>query len=374
MKVSVPKESLAGERRVALTPEATRRLAKAGVEVVVEPGAGEGAGHFDADYEEAGATLGDGFGGEVVAKVAPPTAEEIGRLSRGQVLVGFLAPLTAADTVRGLAGAGVTSFAMEAIPRITRAQSMDALSSQATVGGYRAALIAAQELPRFFPMLTTAAGTVRPATVLVLGAGVAGLQAIATARRLGAVVLAFDVRSAVKEQIQSLGARFVELDMGLEDAEAAGGYARALTDEEQARQRDLLAVEIGKVDAVISTAAVPGRRAPLLVTEQAVRNMKPGSVIVDLAAETGGNCELTEAGETVVREGVTIVGPVNLPATMPEHASSLYGRNVQSLLEVMVSEGELQLNFDDEVIAGACVTRDGEIVHEGARKAAEVAA
>ena len=374
MKVSVPKESLAGERRVALTPEATRRLAKAGVEVVVEPGAGEGAGHSDADYEEAGATVGDGFGGEVVAKVAPPTAEEIGRLSRGQVLVGFLAPLTAADTVRGLADGGVTSFAMEAIPRITRAQSMDALSSQATVGGYRAALIAAQELPRFFPMLTTAAGTVRPATVLVLGAGVAGLQAIATARRLGAVVLAFDVRSAVKEQIQSLGARFVELDMGLEDAEAAGGYARALTDEEQARQRDLLAVEIGKVDAVISTAAVPGRRAPLLVTEQAVRNMKPGSVIVDLAAETGGNCELTEAGETVVREGVTIVGPVNLPATMPEHASSLYGRNVQSLLELMVSEGELELNFDDEVIAGACVTRDGEIVHEGARKAAEVAA
>ena len=374
MKVSVPKESLAGERRVALTPEATRRLAKTGVEVVVEPGAGEGAGHSDADYEEAGATVGDGFEGEVVAKVAPPTAEEIGRLSRGQVLVGFLAPLTAADTVRGLADGGVTSFAMEAIPRITRAQSMDALSSQATVGGYRAALIAAQELPRFFPMLTTAAGTVRPATVLVLGAGVAGLQAIATARRLGAVVLAFDVRSAVKEQIQSLGARFVELDMGLEDAEAAGGYARALTDEEQARQRDLLAVEIGKVDAVISTAAVPGRRAPLLVTEQAVRNMKPGSVIVDLAAETGGNCELTEAGETVVREGVTIVGPVNLPATMPEHASSLYGRNVQSLLELMVSEGELELNFDDEVIAGACVTRDGEIVHEGARKAAEVAA
>ena len=318
--------------------------------------------------------MGDGFEGEVVAKVAPPTAEEIGRLRRDQVLVGFLAPLTAADTVRALAGAGVTSFAMEAIPRITRAQSMDALSSQATVGGYRAALIAAQELPRFFPMLTTAAGTVRPATVLVLGAGVAGLQAIATSRRLGAVVLAFDVRSAVKEQIQSLGARFVELDMGLEDAEAAGGYARALTDEEQARQRDLLAVEIGKVDAVISTAAVPGRRAPLLVTEQAVRNMKPGSVIVDLAAETGGNCELTEAGETVVREGVTIVGPINLPATMPEHASSLYGRNVQSLLELMVSEGELELNFDDEVIAGACVTRDGEIVHEGARKAAEVAA
>ena len=227
---------------------------------------------------------------------------------------------------------------MEAIPRITRAQSMDALSSQATVGGYRAALIAAQELPRFFPMLTTAAGTVRPAKVLVLGAGVAGLQAIATARRLGAVVQAFDVRSAVKEQIESLGARFLELDMGLEDAEAAGGYARQLTEEEQAKQRDLLAIEIGKVDAVISTAAVPGRRAPLLVTEQAVKNMKPGSVIVDLAAETGGNCELTEPGETVVREGVTIVGPANLASTMADHASSLYARNVQSLLELMVSE------------------------------------
>ena len=263
---------------------------------------------------------------------------------------------------------------MEAIPRITRAQSMDALSSQATVAGYRAALMAAQELPRFFPMLTTAAGTVRPAKVLVLGAGVAGLQAIATARRLGAVVQAFDVRSAVKEQIESLGARFVELDMGLEDAEAAGGYARALTEEEQERQRELLAEVIGQVDAVISTAAVPGRRAPLLVTEQAVKNMKPGSVVVDLAAETGGNCALTEPGETVVKEGVTIAGPLGLASTMPDHASSLYARNVTSLLELMVEEGELKLNFEDEVIAGACITRDGEIVHEGARKATEAAA
>jgi H+-translocating NAD(P) transhydrogenase subunit alpha len=371
MKVSVPKESLPGERRVALVPEVTRRLAKSGVEVVIESGAGESAGHPDAEYAEAEATVGDGFEGEVVAKVAPPTAEEIGRMRREQVLIGFLSPLTATDTVRGLADAGVTSFAMEAIPRISRAQSMDALSSQATVAGYRAALIAAQELPRFFPMLTTAAGTIRPATVLVLGAGVAGLQAIATSRRLGAVVQAFDVRAAVKEQIESLGARFLELDMGLEDAEAAGGYARELTEEEQARQRDLLAEQIGKVDAVISTAAVPGRRAPLLVTEQAVRNMKPGSVIVDLAAETGGNCELTEAGETVVKDSVTLVGPINLPASMPQHASSLYGRNVQALLEVMVDEGELRLNFEDEVIAGACVTRDGEIVNEGARKAAE---
>jgi NAD(P) transhydrogenase subunit alpha len=374
MNVSVPKETASGERRVALVPEMVDRLVKGGVEVTVEAGAGEAAHQLDSAYEQAGASLGDGFSGEVVAKVAPPSAEEIGRLGRGTVLVGFLQPLTAHDAVRGLAEAGVTSFAMEAIPRITRAQSMDALSSQATVGGYRAALIAAQELPRFFPMLTTAAGTVRPAKVLVLGAGVAGLQAIATARRLGAVVQAFDVRSAVKEQIESLGARFLELDMGLEDAEAAGGYARQLTDEEQQRQRELLAEEIGKVDAVVSTAAVPGRPAPLLVTEQAVKNMKPGSVIVDLAAETGGNCELTEPGETIVREGVTIAGPLNLASTMPDHASSLYARNVQALLELMVNEGELRLDFEDEIIKGACITRDGEIVHEGARDAAGAAA
>jgi NAD(P) transhydrogenase subunit alpha len=338
-------------------------------------GAGEAAHQPDAAYEQAGASVGDGFSGEVVAKVAPPSAEEIGRLGRGAVLIAFLQPLTAADTVRALAEGGVTSFAMEAIPRISRAQSMDALSSQATVGGYRAALIAAQQLPRFFPMLTTAAGTVRPAKVLVLGAGVAGLQAIATARRLGAVVQAFDVRSAVKEQIESLGARFLELDMGLEDAEAEGGYARALTEEEQQRQRELLAEEIGQMDAVISTAAVPGRPAPLLVTEQAVKNMKPGSVVVDLAAESGGNCELTEPGETVMREGVTIAGPIGLPSTMPDHASSLYARNVQSLLELMVGEeGALNLDFDDEIISGACITRDGEIVHEGAREAAGVTA
>jgi NAD(P) transhydrogenase subunit alpha len=375
MNVSVPKETAQGERRVALVPEVVERLARKGAEVTVEAGAGAAAHQSDAAYQQAGASIGDGFSGQVVAKVAPPSADEIGRLGRGSVLIGFIQPLTAADTVRGLAEAGVTSFAMEAIPRITRAQSMDALSSQATVGGYRAALIAAQELPRFFPMLTTAAGTVRPAKVLVLGAGVAGLQAIATARRLGAIVQAFDVRSAVKEQIESLGARFLELDMGLEDAEAAGGYARPLTDEEQQRQRELLAEEIGKMDAVISTAAVPGRRAPLLVTEQAVKNMSPGSVIVDLAAETGGNCELTEPGETVVREDVTIAGPLGLPSSMPDHASSLYARNVQALLELMLGEeGELKLDFDDEIINGACITHEGEIVHEGAREAAGAAA
>jgi NAD(P) transhydrogenase subunit alpha len=372
MKVSVPKESSAGERRVALVPEIVQRLTESGIEVVVEPGAGAGAHHPDDAYREAGASVEDGSGltGEVVAKVAPPSAEEIARLRPNVVIVGFLNPLSNAEGVRALAAAGVTSFAMEAIPRITRAQSMDALSSQATVSGYRAALIAQQELGRFFPMLTTAAGTIRPASVLILGAGVAGLQAIATARRLGAVVMAFDVRSAVKEQIESLGARFLELDMGLDDAEAAGGYARQLTDEEQQRQRELLAEQIGRMDAVISTAAVPGRPAPLLVIEDAVRRMKPGSVIVDLAAETGGNCELTRPGETVVEHDVTIVGPLNLPATMPDHASQLYAKNVQNLVELMVEEGELKLDFDDEVLAGACITRGGEIVHEGARQAA----
>jgi H+-translocating NAD(P) transhydrogenase subunit alpha len=371
MKVSVPKENAAGERRVALVPEVVQRLTQQGLEVVIEAGAGAEAHHPDAAYEEAGASTGDGFSGDVVAKVGPPDAEEIDRLRRESVLIGFLQPLTNAEGVRGLADAGVTAFAMEAIPRITRAQSMDALSSQATVTGYRAALIAAQELGRFLPMLTTAAGTVRPASVLVLGAGVAGLQAIATSRRLGAVVLAFDVRAAVKEQIESLGARFLELDMGLEDAEEAGGYARQLTEEEQQRQRELLAEQIGKMDVVISTAAVPGRPAPLLVIEDAVKRMKPGSVIVDLAAETGGNCELTVPGETVVRHDVTIAGPLNLASSMPDHASQLYAKNVQSLLGLMVSEeGELELDFEDEVLAGACITRGGEIVHEGAKQAA----
>jgi NAD(P) transhydrogenase subunit alpha len=373
MKVSVPKETAERERRVALVPDVVQRLAGEEHDVAVEPGAGQGAFHPDSEYEEAGASLSDGagFSGDVVVKVAAPSADEIGRFREGQVLIGFLQPLTGAETVRALAQAGVTSFAMEAIPRITRAQSMDALSSQATVGGYLATLLAARELPRFFPMLTTAAGTIRPAKVLVLGAGVAGLQAIATSRRLGASVQAFDVRSAVKEQIESLGARFLELDMGLEDAEAAGGYARQLTDEEQQRQRELLADEIAGMDVVISTAAVPGRKAPLLVIEDAVKRMKPGSVVVDLAAETGGNCELTEPGQTVVKYDVTIAGPLNLPSEMPDHASQLYSRNVQSLLGLMAGEGgALELDFEDEIIAGACITREGEIVHEGAKQAA----
>jgi H+-translocating NAD(P) transhydrogenase subunit alpha len=354
---------------VAIVPEAVRRLDKLGVEVVVEAGAGELAHHPDAEYEEAGATIGDAWGAEVVAVVRAPTGEDIGRLSGDSVLIGFLGPLTDADTTRALASQGVTAFAVEAIPRISRAQSMDALSSQASLAGYRAVLIAGLELPRFFPMLTTAAGTIKPASVLVLGAGVAGLQAIATAKRLGAVVTAFDVRSVVKEQIESLGARFLELDLE-GDAEGEGGYAKELGEEQQQRQREALAEAAAKFDVAITTAQIPGRRAPLLLTAQAVENMKPGAVIVDLAGESGGNCELTEPGQTVERHGVKIVAPTNLPGEMPDHASQLYARNVAALLEVMVKDGNLELDFSDEVIAGACITRGGEIVHEGAKQTA----
>jgi NAD(P) transhydrogenase subunit alpha len=375
MRIAVPNESRGGERRVALVPDVIKRLTSKGHEVVVESGAGERARIPDSLFEEAGARVASGDsvleGADVVARVTPPTSEEIDRLPDGSVLVAFLAPLTSPDTTRALASAGVTAFAMEAIPRITRAQSMDALSSQATVSGYRATLIAAQELGRFFPMLTTAAGTIPPAKVLVLGAGVAGLQAIATARRLGAQVTAFDVRSVVKEQVESLGAKFLELDIGADDAEAAGGYARELTPEEQQRQQEALNESLTGFDAVITTALIPGRPAPKLVTAAGVHNMRPGSVIVDLAGEAGGNCELTQPGETIVEDDVIIASPLNLPATMPEHASQLYSRNILSLLELITGdEGQLELNFDDEVVAGACITRDGEIVHEGAKAAA----
>jgi H+-translocating NAD(P) transhydrogenase subunit alpha len=376
MQIGVPKETADGEHRVALVPEVVGKLARGegGLQVVVERGAGAGALIPDAQYEEAGARMvekpGEPYEADVVVKVAPPSSEEIGRLRSDGVLIGFLQPLTAGEAIRSIAQTGATSFAMEAIPRISRAQSMDALSSQANIAGYKSVLIASTEIGRFFPMLMTAAGTIRPATVLVLGAGVAGLQAIATARRLGAVVQGFDVRAAVKEQVESLGAKFLEFDLG-GDLEGAGGYAKELTPEQQARQQELMAEAIGKTDVVITTAAVPGRRAPILVTEEAVRLMKPGSVIVDLAAETGGNCELTEAGQTVVRHDVKILGPLNVPSTMAEHASQLYARNVESLLGLMIKDGALELDFDDEVIAGACITRDGEIVHEAAKKAAE---
>jgi NAD(P) transhydrogenase subunit alpha len=311
---------------------------------------------------------GDAWDADVVLRVAVPSSEEIGRLRSGQVLIGHLAPLTSAETNAALAKAGVTSFAMEAIPRITRAQSMDALSSQAAAAGYAATLIGARESGRFFGMMTTAAGTVPPAKVLVLGAGVAGLQAIATAKRLGAIVTGFDIRRAAWEQIASLGGRPLELDF-IPDAEGEGGYARPLTDEENEQVREALAENAARQDVIVTTAAIPGRDAPLLITAEAVRGMQPGSVIVDLAAESGGNCELTVAGETVVENGVKVAGPRNLPSRMPAPASQLYAKNLENLLGLLISEeGELQLDFDDEIVAGACITHDGEIRSERAAK------
>ena len=349
-----------GERRVGLVPEVIRKLVARDLEVVVEAGAGEGAMLPDSAFADVGAQIGDPWGADVLVKVSPPTAEEAARIGSDTVLVGFLAPRTRPDVLESLAGAGATAFAMEAIPRISRAQSMDALSSQSNVAGYKAVLVAAAEMGRFYPMLMTAAGTIPPAKVLVLGAGVAGLQAIATARRLGAVVTGYDVRSAVAEQVQSLGATFLALEAG-KGAEGEGGYARELTEEEREAQQRELTEAITGFDVVITTALVPGRPAPRLVTAEAVRGMRSGSVIVDLAGETGGNCELTEPGETVVREYVTIISPLNLPATMPEHASALYARNVQSFLELVVKDGALELDFEDEIVLGACVVRNGEV-------------
>jgi len=375
MRVGVPTETAEGERRVALVPEVVRRLTPKGLEILVQSGAGAAALLPDSAFSDAGARVAadadEVWKADVVVKVAAPSAQEIGQLGDHSLLIGFLAPLTAPQTTSALASAGATAFAMEAIPRISRAQSMDALSSQSNVAGYRAALLGAEQMGRFYPMLMTAAGTIPPAKVLVLGAGVAGLQALATARRLGAQTTGYDVRPEVAEQVRSLGAQF--LDLGLE-ASGEGGYARELTDEEKQRQQQALSEAIARFDVVITTALVPGRPAPRLVTAAAVEAMKPGSVIVDLAGESGGNCELTEPGETVVRHDVKIVSPLNLPADMPEHASQLYARNVQALLELFLGDdGELALNWDDEIIKGACVVRDGEIVHPGARAAVEAA-
>ena len=358
MRVGVPRETTAGERRVALVPDAIARLD--GITVAVERRAGVEAGFPDAAYEEAGAELVDDAwqGVDGVVKVAKPTPDELGKLRDGELLVSFLQPLTDRALIEQLTATGVLGFAMESIPRTTRAQPMDALSSQATVAGYKAVLLAAESLPRFFPMLTTAAGTIAPARVLVLGAGVAGLQALATARRLGAVVSGFDVRPAVREQVQSLGATF--LDLGIVGEETEGGYARELTAEEQAQQQRALEERIPDFDAVITTAAIPGRPAPRLIPASAVQHMRPGSVIVDLAAETGGNCELTSPGETVERNGVTIMGPLNLASSMPTHASQLYARNVSALLAHLAPGGELTLDWDDEITAGTCVTRKPE--------------
>jgi NAD(P) transhydrogenase subunit alpha len=353
--VGVPRETAPGERRAALVPQVVGRLTSRGITVVVEPGVGLGTLIPDERYTAAGAVLGDPWSADAVLKVAPPTPEEIGRLGRGTVLVGFLAPLTSPETVTALRAAGVHGFAMESVPRISRAQSMDALSSQANVAGYRAALVAAMHLTRYFPMLTTAAGTVKPATVLVLGVGVAGLQALATAKRLGARTTGYDVRPEVADQVRSLGAQW--LDLGIE-ATGQGGYARELTDDERTEQQKRLEEAITGFDVVITTANVPGRRAPTLVTAAAVAGMRPGSVVVDLAGESGGNCELTTPGQTVVHHDVTIVAPLNLAAEMPEHASELYARNVVALLELMLDDdGGLDPGRDDEVLFGACVTR-----------------
>jgi NAD(P) transhydrogenase subunit alpha len=356
MRIGVTKETATAERRVALVPEIVSKLTGSGFDVLVEKGAGEEASFTDAAYTEAGASLVDAVLGQAegIVKVRKPTADEAAKLRQGDVLIGFLEPLTDTEGIERLAKAGVVAFAMESIPRITRAQPMDALSSQATVSGYKGALLGAERLPKFFPMLTTAAGTVPPAKVLVLGAGVAGLQAIATARRLGAVVSGFDVRPVVKEQVESLGANF--LDLGIRGEETAGGYATELTPEQQAQQQGELEKRLPDFDVVITTAAIPGRPAPKLIPATAVRAMRPGSVIVDLAADTGGNCELTNPGEEIVESGVTIVGFTNLPSTMPTHASQLYARNVAALLTHLAPEGELKLDFDDEITAGACVT------------------
>lgn len=392
MKVAVLREEIPRERRVALVPAAVKPLLEAGFEVAFEAGAGQEATFMDEAYEKAGAKVLPERaavldGADAVLAVGPPAspgghdgakaqgeaaggADVIAQLSKGTVLIGFLFPLSNLDVIRRLAKKGITSLAMDQIPRTTRAQKMDALSSQATVGGYRAVLLAADRLGKFFPMLMTAAGTVAPARVLILGAGVAGLQAIATARRLGGVVQAFDVRPAVKEQVESLGATFLEAELS-EAAEDAGGYAKALSEEQHRRELELIARHIKDADVVITTAQIPGRTAPVLITEEMVSTMRPGSVIVDLASESGGNCALTQSGESVVRNRVSILGPLNLPATLPVHASEMYARNASALLLHLVKDGALKLDFDDEIVNACCITHDGEVRHPATRERME---
>src|SRR6202167_1166029 len=368
--VGVLTETAARETRVAVVPEIAAKLKALGVRVLIERGAGAAA-HFpdalyaDAEFSDASTILASA---DVILKVQPPSLTEVAALKKGAVIIGFLQAYARPDLVLALKGHGITSFAMELVPRFWRAQSMDALSSQASVAGYKAALIAANTLERFLPMLTTAAGTIRPASVLVIGAGVAGLQAIATAKRLGAVVEAYDVRSATKDQVKSLGAKFVETGVS---AEGAGGYARELTNEEKIKQQEVLDARIAASDAVISTASVPGRAAPRIVSKSAVQRMKAGSVIVDIAAEQGGNCELTQAGETIVHGGVKVIGPLNLPASLPYHASEMYARNLFNLLKPALAKGDLAIDWKDEVFAGCVLTHDGQIKHEATRKAVE---
>lgn len=373
MLIGVPTEIVPGERRVALVPETVSRLAKAGNSVLVQHDAGTAASFVDEAYRNVGAALAADAAevyakAEFVAKVARPTQPELALMRPGQTLLAFLAPLGDPGSVETYATAKITALSMDAIPRTTRAQSMDALSSQANIAGYKAVLLAAAASPRFLPMLTTAAGTIKAQKVFVIGAGVAGLQAIATAKRLGAAVSGYDTRAAVKEQVQSLGAGFVEIELGIA-GEGAGGYARALSDDEQRAQQRILSRYIHTVDVVVTTAAVPGRRAPILIAEEAVRGMRPGSVIVDLAAETGGNCALTKAGETIVVHGVSIIGTTNLPSTMPYDASVFYSRNIAALLALIAKDGTLVLDESDEIVRGTMLVRDGEIVHEPTKAA-----
>lgn len=369
MILGIPKETVQGERRVALVPELVPPLAQGGVEVRVAPGAGEAAGFPDSTYAEKGARL-DGdvlAAADVVLKVQPPTREETARLKEAATLIGFLQPYTNLEGIKALAARRVTAFSMELMPRITRAQPMDALSAMSTVAGYKAVLLGAERLPRLFPLMMTAAGTLTPAHVFVIGAGVAGLQAVGTSRRLGAVVEAYDTRPAVKEQVESLGARFVELPLETRDAEDKGGYARAQSEEFYDRQRQLMLKSVAAADVVITTALVPGQQAPVLITEDMVKAMRPGSVIVDLAAEQGGNCALTEPGREVVRHGVLVVGPLNVPSTVPFHASQMYARTVTRYLGHLLKDGRVQLDLTDELTRGPLVTYEGEIVHEVVR-------
>jgi NAD(P) transhydrogenase subunit alpha len=377
VKIGVARETADGERRVALVPEVIARLKPAGIEVLVEEGAGAGAHLPDGAYEAAGATVVPAAQlyeqAEIVVRVQKPSETEVGRLRSGQALIGFLQPLIDPRSAASLAKRGVTAVSLDTVPRISRAQTMDALSSQANVAGYRAALIGALTLGKYFPLLMTAAGTAPPAKVLVLGAGVAGLQAIATARRLGAVVSAYDVRAEVREQVESLGATFVVLK-SVADASGTGGYARALTEEEQRAQRQELNAFMAEADVIITTALVPGRRAPILVDEDAVKAMRPGAVVVDLAGEQGGNCALSKPGETIETDnGVIVTAPLNLPSSMATSASLMYARNVSALLLHLVKEGKLVLDFDDEITAGAVITHDGEVVHPATKKLLEPA-
>jgi NAD(P) transhydrogenase subunit alpha len=364
--VSVPKETVPGEQRVALVPELVPRLTEAGLEVAVQSGAGELAGFFDDGYAAKGARLEAVVfdKADILLKVQPPTMDEISHMKEDSVLICFLQPYTNVTAIKALAARQITAFSMELMPRITRAQPMDALSAMSTVAGYKAVLVAASRLPKFFPLLMTAAGTVTPARVFVIGAGVAGLQAIGTAKRLGAVVEAYDTRPAVKEQVESLGAKFAELGLAAKDAEDKSGYAKAQSEDFYQKQQEMMSKYVASADVVIPTALVPGQRAPILITEEMVRGMRPGSVILDLAAEQGGNCALTEPGREIVRHGVVIIGPMNLPSTIPFQASEMYARTVTNYLAHLLKDGRLHLDLEDELTRGPLVTHRGEVVHE----------